>query len=64
MEIKRPIQLYEVRYQCPRCRIGELKFSGIAKMSHPPQNHHECTNQECNYEEYFKGKTYPFTEYV
>ena len=61
MKVEMEVKVYQVSYTCDECTIGEMKFTGMAKMCNPPLNEHKCTH--CGLKKDFRGIKYHTIEY-
>lgn len=59
-EIHKELKPVQVNYTCDACGDGELKFTGMTKMSYPPIYVHKCS--KCK-EVFDLRKKYPSVEY-
>ena len=61
METRKEVKQVQVDYQCPKCKKGYLRPTGMALTTYPPQFPHKCNN--CDYMETFRDKQYPYIDY-
>lgn len=61
MEEKKEVKTFKVDYKCPKCKRGYLRHNGLVLTSYPAQYPHNCNNKDCDYDETFLDKTYPYT---
>jgi predicted RNA-binding Zn-ribbon protein involved in translation (DUF1610 family) len=50
------VTTHRIKVKCPNCG-GNVIFTGGCLTSNPPQYSHGC--EDCIYQTYFKGETYP-----
>lgn len=62
-EIFTKVQAYQIDCQCPVCKTGFMRPTGMMLASNPPQYTHICTNKECTYSENVYSKTYPYIDF-
>lgn len=60
MENRIEVKVIKVTLECEKCG-GEMKSTGQALMSNPPQYPHEC--KKCGNTRNIRGKQYPYIEY-
>ncbi len=63
MEKREEVITVLVDYECPECKIGRLRPTGLALSSNPPQYPHKCNNPDCEYCDIFVNIKYPYIEY-
>jgi len=59
MEIKKEVKTYQVTFECPECKTGEL-IANYVLTTNPPRYVHNCNN--CDYTDTFEN-AYPYMEY-
>jgi hypothetical protein len=64
MEIRRKVDTVKVDFKCPKCLKGFLRPTGTVLTSYPPQYPHRCNNADCDYQQTFSDKTYPYIDHV
>lgn len=61
MEIKLPIETFQIHYVCDKCEKGLMKTHGSPYITSPRQFPHKCEN--CGHTENFLHK-YPYIKQV
>ena len=61
MERRTEVKPIQVTLQCDDCG-GEMKPTGTALMTSPPQYPHVC--EKCGASSNIRAKTYPYIEYI
>ena len=60
-EFERRVKVYEIKYVCDECGLGNMERNGSVLMSDPPQYTHVCDN--CGVFKTFRNVYYPHLDY-